>query len=263
MFVIGFDVIKDVIGEDVSFDELGGVDYQVSYGNIYQVVEFEVVVYQYVWDFLLFLLFNCFDKLMVVNFGLEFEIIGYDLEFDLIVLDLDNMVYDMYEVLLWIFDDGDFFDVVVQVGQVIIIGYVWVDGWIVGVVVNQFMYMLGVIDNEVFDKVVWFIWFSDVFDILLVFVVDILGFLFGVEQEKNGIIKCGGRFLYVVVEVDVLKVMIIICKFYGGVYVVMGFKQLIVDLNFVWFIVCIVVIGVDGVVQLLMKCFLDLNVLEV
>ncbi len=148
MFVTGPDVIKDVTGEDVSLDELGGADHQASYGNIHQVVESEAAAYQYVRDFLSFLPSNCFDKPPVVNPGLEPEITGHDLELDSIVPDSDNMAYDMHEVLLRIFDDGDFLDVAAQAGQAIITGYARVDGRTVGVVANQPMHMSGAIDNE-------------------------------------------------------------------------------------------------------------------
>lgn len=115
--------------------------------------------------------------------------------------------------------------------------------------------MSGAIDNEASDKAARFIRFSDAFDIPLVFVVDTPGFLPGVEQEKNGIIKRGGRFLYAVVEADVPKVTITIRKSYGGAYAVMGSKQLTADLNFAWPTARIAVIGADGAAQLLMKRF--------
>lgn len=219
-------------------------------------VESEAAAYQYVRDFLSFLPSNCFDKPPVVNPGLEPEITGHDLELDSIVPDSDNMAYDMHEVLLRIFDDGDFLDVAAQAGQAIITGYARVDGRTVGVVANQPMHMSGAIDNEASDKAARFIRFSDAFDIPLVFVVDTPGFLPGVEQEKNGIIKRGGRFLYAVVEADVPKVTITIRKSYGGAYAVMGSKQLTADLNFAWPTARIAVIGADGAAQLLMKRFL-------
>ena len=105
MFVTGPDVIKDVTGEDVSLDELGGADAQARYGNIHQVVESEAAAFQYVRDFLSFLPPNCFDPAPVVNPGLEPEITPSDLELDSIVPDSDNTAYDMHEILLRIFDD--------------------------------------------------------------------------------------------------------------------------------------------------------------
>ncbi|GBE64120.1 propionyl-CoA carboxylase subunit beta [Mycobacterium sp. MFM001] len=256
-FVTGPDVIKDVTGEEVTLDELGGADAQARYGNIHQVVESEAAAYQYVRDFLSFVPSNCFDKPPIVNPGLEPEITRTDLELDSIVPDNDNTAYDMHEILLRIFDDGDFLDVAAQAGQAIITGFARVDGRAVGVVANQPMVLSGSIDNEASDKAARFVRFCDAFDIPLVFVVDTPGFLPGAEQEKNGIIKRGGRFLYAVVEADVPKVTITVRKSYGGAYAVMGSKQLTADFNFAWPTARIAVIGAEGAAQLLMKRFPD------
>ncbi|HEY6574845.1 MAG TPA: acyl-CoA carboxylase subunit beta [Mycobacterium sp.] len=257
MFVTGPDVIKDVTGEDVSLDELGGADYQAKYGNIHQVVEDENAAFQYVRDYLSFLPANTFDAPPIVNPGLEPEVTPSDLELDAIVPDSDNTGYDMHEILLRIFDDGDFLDVAAQAGQAIITGYARVDGHTVAVIANQPMYNAGAIDNEESDKAARFVRFNDAFNIPLVFVVDTPGFMPGVQQEKNGIIKRGGRFLYSVVEADVPKVTITVRKSYGGAYAVMGSKQLTADLNFVWPTARIAVIGADGAAQLLVKRFPD------
>jgi acetyl-CoA carboxylase carboxyltransferase component len=263
MFVTGPDVIKDVTGEDVSLDELGGADYQARYGNIHQVVDSEKAAFQYVREFLDFLPPNTFDDAPVVNPGLEPEITPHDLELDSIVPDADNMAYDMHEILIRIFDDGDFLDVAAQAGQAIITGFARVDGRPVGVVANQPMHMSGAIDNEASDKAARFVRFCDAFNTPLVFVVDTPGFLPGVEQEKNGIIKRGGRFLYAVVEADVPKVTLTIRKSYGGAYAVMGSKQLTADLNFAWPTARIAVIGAEGAAQLLVKRFPDPTAPEV
>jgi acetyl-CoA carboxylase carboxyltransferase component len=257
MFVTGPDVIKDVTGEDVSMDELGGADAQARYGNIDQVVEDEAAAFQYARDYLSFLPANTFDDAPVVNPGLEPEITPSDLELDAIVPDSDNAAYDMHEVLLRIFDDGDVFDVGAQRGQAIITAFARVDGRPLGVIANQPMYMAGAIDNEASDKAAGFIRFCDSYNLPLVFVVDTPGFLPGVGQEKGGIIKRGGRFLNAVVEADVPKVTITIRKSYGGAYAVMGSKQLTADLNFAWPTARIAVIGADGAAQLLMKRFPD------
>ncbi|CAN5249677.1 acyl-CoA carboxylase subunit beta [soil metagenome] len=263
MFVTGPDVIKDVTGEDVSLDELGGADNQARYGNIHQVVEDEKAAFQYVRDYLSFLPSNTFDDEPIVNPGLEPEITPHDLELDAIVPDADNMGYDMHEILIRIFDDGEFLDVAAQAGQAIITGYARVDGRTVAVVANQPMYNAGAIDNEESDKAARFVRFNDSFNIPLVFVVDTPGFMPGVQQEKAGIIKRGGRFLYSVVEADVPKVTITIRKSYGGAYAVMGSKQLTADMNFVWPTARIAVIGAEGAAQLLVKRFPDPTAPEV
>ena len=150
-----------------------------------------------------------------------------------------------------------------QSGPAIITAFARVDGRPVGVIANQPMYMSGAIDNEASDKAARFVRFCDSFNTPLVFVVDTPGFMPGVEQEKGGIIKRGGRFLNAVVEADVPKVTITIRKSYGGAYAVMGSKQLTADLNFAWPTARIAVIGAEGAAQLLVKRFPDPTAPEV
>ncbi|SOJ57976.1 putative propionyl-CoA carboxylase beta chain 5 [Mycobacterium simulans] len=257
MFITGPDVIKDVTGEEVSLDELGGADNQARYGNIHQVVESEAAAFQYVRDYLSFLPSSCFDHPPIVNPGLEPEITPSDLELDSIVPDADNTAYDMHEILLRIFDDGDVFDVAAQRGLAMITAFARVNGRPVGVIANQPMHMSGAVDTEASDKAAGFIRFCDSYNLPLVFVVDTPGAMPGVQEEKNGIIKRGGRFFNALVEADVPKVTIIIRKAYGGGYAVMGCKQLGADLNFAWPTARIAVIGADGAAQLLMKRFPD------
>jgi acetyl-CoA carboxylase carboxyltransferase component len=257
MFITGPDVIKDVTGEDVTFDELGGADTQAQRGNIHKVVEDEAAAFQYVRDYLSFLPDNTFDAAPVVNPGLEPEITPSDLELDSIVPDADNTAYDMHEILLRIFDDGDVFEIADQRGPAMITAFARVDGRTVGVIANQPMFMSGAVDNEASDKASSFIRFCDSYNLPLVFVVDTPGAMPGVEQEKGGIIKRGGRFFNAIVEADVPKVTIIVRKAYGGGYAVMGSKQLSADLNYAWPTARIAVIGADGAAQLLMKRFPD------
>jgi len=257
MFITGPDVIKDVTGEDVTFDELGGADTQAQRGNIHKVVEDEAAAFQYVRDYLSFLPDNTFDDVPVVNPGLEPEITPSDLELDAIVPDADNTAYDMHEILLRIFDDGDVFEIADQRGPAMITAFARVDGRTVGVIANQPMFMSGAVDNEASDKASSFIRFCDSYNLPLVFVVDTPGAMPGVEQEKGGIIKRGGRFFNAIVEADVPKVTIIVRKAYGGGYAVMGSKQLSADLNYAWPTARIAVIGADGAAQLLMKRFPD------
>ena len=263
MFITGPDVIKDVTGEDVTFDELGGADVQAQRGNIHKVVEDEAAAFQYVRDYLSFLPDNTFGDGPIVNPGLEPEITPTDLELDTIVPDADNTAYDMHEILLRIFDDGDVFEIADQRGPAIITAFARVDGRSVGVIANQPMVMSGAVDSEASDKASSFIRFCDSYNLPLVFVVDTPGAMPGVAEEKNGIIKRGGRFFNAIVEADVPKVTIIIRKAYGGGYAVMGSKQLSADLNFAWPTARIAVIGADGAAQLLVKRFPDPNAPEV
>jgi acetyl-CoA carboxylase carboxyltransferase component len=263
MFITGPDVIKDVTGEDVSFDELGGADVQAQRGNIHKVVESEAAAYQYVRDYLSFLPANHFDQVPIVNPGLEPEITPSDLELDSIVPDSDNQAYDMHEILLRIFDDGDVFEIAEQRSPSMITAFARVDGHPVGVIANQPMHMSGAVGNEASDKAASFIRFCDSFNLPLVFVVDTPGAMPGLEEEKGGIIKRGGRFFNAIVEADVPKVTFVVRKAYGGGYAVMGSKQLSADLNFAWPTARIAVIGAEGAAQLLVKRFPDPTAPEV
>ncbi len=111
MFITGPDVIKDVTGEDVTFDELGGADVQAQRGNIHKVVEDEAAAFQYVRDYLSFLPSNHFDDAPIVNPGLEPEITRTIWNWTRSSPDGDNTSYDMHEILLRIFDDGDVFEI--------------------------------------------------------------------------------------------------------------------------------------------------------
>ncbi|BBZ65017.1 propionyl-CoA carboxylase subunit beta [Mycolicibacterium insubricum] len=263
MFITGPDVIKDVTGEDVTFDELGGADVQAQRGNIHKVVESEAAAYQYVRDYLGFLPANTFDDPIVVNPGLEPEITSHDMELDTLVPDNDNQAYDMMEILLRIFDDGDVFEIADQRSPEMITAFARVDGNTVGVIANQPMYMSGAVGNEASDKAAGFIRFCDSFNLPLVFVVDTPGAMPGVAEEEKGIIKRGGRFFNAIVEADVPKVTFVIRKAYGGGYAVMGSKQLSADLNFAWPTARIAVIGAEGAAQLLVKRFPDPTAPEV
>lgn len=263
MFITGPDVIKDVTGEDVTFDELGGADVQAQRGNIHKVVESEAAAYQYVRDYLGFLPANTFDDPVVVNPGLEPELTSHDMELDTLVPDNDNQAYDMMEILLRIFDDGDVFEIADQRSPEMITAFARVDGNTVGVIANQPMYMSGAVGNEASDKAAGFIRFCDSFNLPLVFVVDTPGAMPGVAEEEKGIIKRGGRFFNAIVEADVPKVTFVIRKAYGGGYAVMGSKQLSADLNFAWPTARIAVIGAEGAAQLLVKRFPDPTAPEV
>ncbi len=256
MFITGPDVIKDVTGEDVTFDELGGADVQAQRGNIHKVVESESAAYQYVRDYLSFLPPNHFDSVPIVNPpGLEPEITPSDMELDTIVPDSDNQAYDMHEILLRIFDDGDVFEIAEQRSPSMITAFARIDGHPVGVIANQPLNNAGAVGNEASDKAAGFIRFCDSFNLPLVFVVDTPGAMPGLEEEKGGIIKRGGRFFNAIVEADVPKVTFVIRKAYGGGYAVMGSKQLSADLNFAWPTARIAVIGAEGAAQLLVKRF--------
>ena len=251
MFVTGPKVIREVTGEDVSLEELGGARSQAEYGNIHHVAVDEQAAFGWVREYLSFLPTSCQELAPVVNPGLEPETTDSDREVNSIVPDSDNAAYDMHDILMRIFDDGAFHEVGATAGRNIITGFARVDGRSVGVVANQPMVYAGALDARASDKAAHFVRVCDAFELPLVFVVDTPGFLPGVEQEKIGVIKRGGRFLFSYVEASVPKVTVVIRKSYGGGYAVMGSKQLGADVNLAWPTARIAVMGAESAVSLI------------
>ncbi|KZM68284.1 acyl-CoA carboxylase subunit beta [Nocardia terpenica] len=251
MFVTGPKVIREVTGEEVSLEELGGARSQAEYGNIHHVAEDERAAFEWVRNYLSFLPSSCQEQAPIVNPGLEPELTDSDRELDTIVPDSDNAAYDMHEILLRIFDDGNFHEIGAQSGQNIITGFARVDGRSVGVVANQPMMYAGALDARASDKAAHFVRMCDAFEIPLVLVVDTPGFLPGVEQEKIGVIKRGGRFLFSYVEATVPKVTIVVRKAYGGGWAVMGSKALGADAYLAWPTARIAVMGAESAVSVI------------
>ncbi|MEV6274636.1 acyl-CoA carboxylase subunit beta [Nocardia sp. NPDC051832] len=251
MFVTGPKVIREVTGEDVSIEELGGARSQASYGNIHHVAVDEKAAFEWVRDYLSYLPSSCVELPPIVNPGLEPEITDSDLSLNSLVPDSDNAGYDMHEVLLRIFDDGGFHEVGGQVAQNIITGFSRVDGRPVGVVANQPMHYAGALDAAASDKAAHFIRMCDAFEIPLVLVVDTPGFMPGVEQEKIGVIKRGGRFLFAYRAATVPKVTVVVRKAYGGGWAVMGSKALGSDVYLAWPTARIAVMGAESAVSLM------------
>ncbi|GEM29396.1 acyl-CoA carboxylase subunit beta [Nocardia neocaledoniensis] len=251
MFVTGPKVIKEVTGEDVSLEELGGARTQADYGNIHHVAKDEESAFQWVREYLGYMPTSCQELPPVVNPGLEPEITDSDRELNTFMPDSDNAGYDMYDILLRIFDDGEFKEISGDTGPNIITGFARVDGQSVGVVANQPMASAGALDARASDKASHFVRLCDAFEIPLIFVVDTPGFLPGVEQEKVGVIKRGGRFLFSYVEASVPKITLVVRKSYGGGYAVMGSKQLGADINLAWPTARIAVMGAESAIGLL------------
>ncbi len=251
MFVTGPKVLREVTGEDISLEELGGAYSQAEYGNVHHIAKDEQAAFDWVRHYLSFMPSSCQDVPPVINPGLEPEVTETDRELDSIVPDSDNAGYDMHEILLRIFDDGDFHEVGAAAAKNIITGFARVDGHAVGVVANQPMVYAGSLDARASDKASHFVRMCDAYDIPLVYVVDTPGFMPGVEQEKIGVIKRGGRLLFAFVEATVPKVTVVVRKSYGGGYAAMGSKQLGADINLAWPTARIAVMGAESAVSLI------------
>ncbi|WP_216896930.1 acyl-CoA carboxylase subunit beta [Nocardia alni] len=251
MFVTGPKVLKEVTGEDISLEELGGAYSQAEYGNIHHVAKDERAAFDWVRHYLSFMPLSCQDTPPIINPGLEPEMTDSDRELNAIVPDSDNAGYDMHEILLRIFDDGDFHEYGAAQAKNIICGFARVDGRSVGVIANQPLVYAGSLDARASDKGSHFVRLCDAFDLPLVYVVDTPGFMPGVEEEKSGVIKRGGRMLFAFVEATVPKVTVVVRKSYGGAYAAMGSKQLGADVNLAWPTARIAVMGAESAVSLI------------
>ncbi|QBS38767.1 acyl-CoA carboxylase subunit beta [Nocardia sp. CS682] len=248
MFVTGPEVTREVTGADVSADELGGAAALARNGTVHHVAPDEQAAFDWVRSYLSFLPSSCLELPPVVNPGLEPEVTSHDLELNSIIPDSDKVGYDMHEILVRIFDDGDFHEMGAATAQNLITGFARVDGRSVGVVANQPQVLGGALDAQCSDKATHFIRLCDAYGLPLVFVVDTPGVLPGIEEERSGVIKRGGRFFRAVIEATVPIVTVVTRKAYGGGYAVMGCKQLGADISLAWPTARIAVMGAESMV---------------
>ena len=168
-----------------------------------------------------------------------------------IVPDNPNKAYDMYKVIGSLVDDGDFFEIHKEFAKNIIVGFAHLNGRSVGIVANQPAVLAGVLDINASRKAARFVRFCDAFNIPLVTLVDVPGFLPGTQQEYGAIITNGAKLLYAYGEATVPKVTVTLRKGYGGAHIVMSCKQLRGDINYAWPSAQIAVMGADGAVNVL------------
>ncbi|MBP5539100.1 MAG: acyl-CoA carboxylase subunit beta [Bacteroidales bacterium] len=168
-----------------------------------------------------------------------------------LIPDNPNKAYDMYKVIGSIVDDGEFLEVHKSWAKNIIIGFAHCNGRSVGIVANQPSVLAGVLDINASRKAARFVRFCDAFNIPLVTLVDVPGFLCGTQQEYGGIISNGAKLLYAYGEATVPKVTVTLRKSYGGAHIVMSCKQLQGDINYAWPSANIAVMGADGAVEIL------------
>jgi propionyl-CoA carboxylase beta chain len=179
------------------------------------------------------------------------ELSPEDLELDSIIPDLDNQPYDMHDVIGRILDDGELLETQALFAPNMLCGFGRIAGHSVGVVANQPMRLAGTLDIDASEKAARFVRTCDAFNVPILTLVDVPGFLPGTSQEWNGIIRRGAKLIYAYAEATVPKVTVITRKAYGGAYDVMGSKHLRADLNLAWPTAQIAVMGADGAVNIL------------
>ncbi|MBV9722952.1 MAG: acyl-CoA carboxylase subunit beta [Mycobacterium sp.] len=254
MFITGPDVIKTVTGEDVTMEELGGAHtHMAKSGTAHYVASGEQDAFDYVRELLGYLPPNNFTDapryaVPIPEGAIEDNLTDEDLELDTLIPDSANQPYDMHEVITRILDDDEFLEVQSGYAQNIVIGFGRVDGIPVGIVANQPTHFAGCLDINASEKAARFVRTCDCFNIPIVMLVDVPGFLPGTGQEYNGIIRRGAKLLYAYGEATVPKITVITRKAYGGAYCVMGSKDMGADVSVAWPTAQIAVMGASGAV---------------
>ncbi len=252
MFITGPDVVKQVLNEDVTFEDLGGASVHASKsGACHFVADDETQSLLMVRELLSYLPQNNMeDPVFVASTD---DPLRTEDELDTIVPENPNQPYDIKDVINLIVDDGHFFEVHEEYAQNIVVGYARLGGHAVGIVANQPMSMAGVLDNDCSTKAARFVRFCDAFNVPLLVLVDVPGFLPGTDQEWNGIIMNGAKLLYAFSEATVPRVTVITRKAYGGAYDVMNSKHIGADMNFAWPTAEIAVMGAQGASEIIFK----------
>ncbi|HEY4584665.1 MAG TPA: acyl-CoA carboxylase subunit beta [Acidimicrobiia bacterium] len=250
MFITGPDVIKAVTGEEVTMEELGGALTHASKSGVthfvYPTGQDALEAVRYLMSFLprnnmeLPPFFTPTDRPDRI-----------DDELDSIIPDSSSQPYDIIQVLEIVLDGHEFFEVQEHWAKNIVIGFGRLDGHTVGVVANQPANLAGTLDITASEKAARFVRFCDAFNIPIVTFVDVPGFLPGVDQEHNGIIRHGAKLLYAYCEATVPRLTVITRKAYGGAYLVMNARGIRADLVFAWPSAEIAVMGAQGAVNII------------
>jgi propionyl-CoA carboxylase beta chain len=252
MFVTGPDVVKTVTHEVVTAEELGGaVTHSTKSGVADLAFENDVEALLQLRRFVDFLPSSNREKAPVRPCADPLD--REDFSLDTLVPENPNKPYDMKELILKIVDEGDFFELQPEYAKNILIGFGRMNGSTVGIVANQPMVLAGCLDIDSAKKAARFVRFCDAFEIPILTLVDVPGFMPGTSQEYNGIIKHGAKLLYAYAEATVPKVTVITRKAYGGAYDVMSSKHLRGDINYAWPTAEIAVMGSKGAVEIIFR----------
>jgi propionyl-CoA carboxylase beta chain len=252
MFVTGPEVVKTVTHEEVTAEELGGaVTHTTKSGVADLAFENDVEALNYLRRLVNFLPANNREKPPVQKTNDPAERLDFSL--DTLVPDNANKPYDMKELIIKMVDDCDFFEIQPDYAKNIITGFARMDGHPVGIVANQPLVLAGCLDIKSSIKAARFVRFCDAFNIPVVTLVDVPGFMPGTTQEYGGIIKHGAKLLYAYAECTVPKVTLITRKAYGGAYDVMSSKHLRGDVNLAWPSAEIAVMGPKGAVEIIFR----------
>jgi propionyl-CoA carboxylase beta chain len=250
MFLTGPDVLKTVTNEVVTSEELGGAKTHTTKSSVADgAYDNDMEALTEIRRLFDFLPLNNREGSPVRPFFDKHDRVDESL--DTLIPDNPNLPYDMAELVTKIADEGDFFEIQKDFAKNILCGFIRIEGQSVGVIANQPMVLAGCLDSDASRKAARFIRFCDCFEIPILSLVDVPGFLPGVSQEHNGVIKNGAKLLSAYGEATVPMVTVITRKAYGGAYCVMAPKQLGADINYAWPTAQIAVMGAKGAVEIL------------
>ncbi len=250
MFITGPEVIKTVLGEEISMEELGGALVQAEKtGNAHFYSKNEMECFDQIKKLITFIPWNNGQKARAFppkeprkEYKIE-EIVPSD----------PKKPYDVRDVIRALVDDSDFFEVQERFAANIVIGFGRINGETVGFVANQPLVLAGVLDTDSSDKAARFIRYCDAFNVPVVTLEDLPGYLPGIDQEHAGVIRHGAKVLYAYSEATVPKITIILRKAYGGGYIAMNSRHLRADFVFAWPTAEIAVMGPEGAANIIFR----------
>ena len=252
MFVTGPEVVKTVTHEEVSFEELGGADTHASTSGVcHYVAESEGDCLYMIRLLLSYIPQNNLEDPPFVP--TSDDRLRTEEDLDIIVPDDPSKPYDMRDVIKLIVDDGVFLEIHENYAQNILTCFARFGGHSVGIIANQPAHLAGVLDINSSDKAARFVRFCDSFNLPIITLVDVPGFLPGTGQEHGGIIRHGAKLLYAYCEATVPKITLITRKAYGGAYDVMSSKHIRSDLNLAWTSAELAVMGPEGAVNIIFR----------
>ena len=251
MFVTGPNVVKTVTNEEVSAEELGGADtHMIKSGVTHFACENELETIKNLKKLISYIPQNCEE--IPENLHYEFKD-EKRIKLNSVVPENPNQPYEIREVITQLSDPDSFFEVHKEFAENIVVGFSRLAGRSIGVVANQPSVMAGVLDVDASVKGARFVRFCDAFNIPLLVLEDVPGFLPGTDQEWNGIISNGAKLLYAFCEATVPRITVITRKAYGGAYDVMNSKHIGADMNFAWPTAEIAVMGAKGAAEIIFK----------
>ena len=251
MFVTGPSVVKTVTNEEVSSEELGGADTHMSKSGVSHFAgENELDTINKLKTLISYLPQNCEE----IPANLPYELNNEERpSLDTIVPENPNQPYDIKDVISNLSDENSFFEVQSEHAENIVVGFARLAGRSIGIIANQPAVLAGVLDVNASKKGARFVRFCDAFNIPLLVIEDVPGFLPGTDQEWNGIISNGAKLLYAFCEATVPRITVITRKAYGGAYDVMNSKHIGADMNFAWPSAEIAVMGAKGAAEIIFK----------